>query len=184
MLKPKINVFVLSLTTMVAVLSSVSLLQPHQAAYSQTDYEEYIIMENVDQRINQQNIGGDSSTNINCGTNIAGSNLAQPATCPSIPGETPISNVEFTTVTVSNTVHLDVSGLGTAEVSCPEGTEVTGGGHEIRNENGRLFNSPEIGEAEDRPTDNGWKVTARIPDFNPGTLTVYAICGSLVEQTP
>jgi hypothetical protein len=97
---------VVTFTVMITGLSVTCLLQTPQAAYAQLEYEEYIIMENVDQTINQQIIGSDSSTNINCGTNIAGSNLAQPITCPTIPGGTPTNGDEspvFDTITVSET---------------------------------------------------------------------------------
>ena len=67
----------LLLTFVSTGLSIATLLQPLQTAYSQTDYEEFIIMENINQqKINQQNIGGGSSTNIGRGTNTAGTNLA------------------------------------------------------------------------------------------------------------
>jgi hypothetical protein len=152
-----------------------SLSQPLQAIYSQTDYEEYIIMENADQRINQQNTGSGSSTNINCGTNTAGTNLAQPITCPSVPGETPTSVKKFVTTIVSNTVPIDAVMSAIAEVSCPEGTEVTGGGYDIP--------SDAIVTRIDAPTDNGWKVSVSTGGPPGISLTVYAVCGTLVEPT-
>ena len=61
---------------LVATLSVAGVMERPQIAQSQTDFEECIIMESVDQRINQQNIGRGSSTNFNCGTNTAGTHLA------------------------------------------------------------------------------------------------------------
>ena len=64
------------------------MLQAPQAAFSQTDYEQYIIPETSNkQKINQQNIASGSSTNINCGTNMLDS--SQQLIRPSVPGETP-----------------------------------------------------------------------------------------------
>jgi hypothetical protein len=165
------NALLLILTVMLTSLSITSILQPPQAAHSQTDYEEYLITEtNTEQKLNQKNIGSGSSTNINCGANIVGTNLAEPITCPSIPGEPPTSNEDFTTATVSRTVRIEPgSSIGTAEVSCPEGTEVTGGGYEGATP---LINAP---------TDNGWKVSAT--GASQDLLTVYAVCGALGDIT-
>jgi hypothetical protein len=149
------------------------MLQLHQTAYSQTDYDEYLITDtNSEQKLNQKNIGSGSSMNINCGANIVGTNLAEPITCPDIPGEPPTSNEEFTTVTVSRTVRIEPgSSIGTAEVSCPEGSEVTGGGYEGATP---LINAP---------TDNGWKVSATGAPQDDIFLTVYAVCGALGDIT-
>jgi hypothetical protein len=157
--------------------SSTSVLQVPQAAYSQTDYEEYLITEtNTEQELNQQNIGSGSSSNINCGTNIAGTNLAHPITCPSNPGEPPTPNGDFDTATFSRTVRLEPgTGTGTAEVSCPEGTEVTGGGYELSGVTG------ETQPLVDAPNDNGWKVSINFVSQEDAFLTVYVICGALGE---
>jgi hypothetical protein len=190
MSKSKSNALVLILTMIVTSLSTTSLLQPLQAAYSQTDYEELIITENNnEQTLNQKNTGSGSSTNINCGTNVISSSSPQPITtaCPTVPGKTPTSNEEFATTTVSNTVPLNPGpDIGTAEVSCPEGTKVTGGGYEILG--GDITGRGETQPWVDAPTDNGWKVsivTAVLGD--PGddvSLTVYAICGALGDISP
>ena len=130
--------------------------------------------------LNQKNIGSGSSTNINCGTNIAGTNLAQPIDCPSIPGQSPTPNEDFTTATVSKTVRIEPgTSIGTAEVTCPEGTEVTGGGYELREViPGASF--PQI----NAPTDNGWKVSFRAGGLQDDVfLTVYAVCGALGDIT-
>ena len=63
-------------TVVLTGLSSTSLSQVPQVAYSQSDYEDYLITEtNIEQELNQKNIGSGSSTNINCGANIVGTNL-------------------------------------------------------------------------------------------------------------
>jgi hypothetical protein len=180
----------LLLTVLLTGLSLTSILQLSQTVHSQQDYEELIITENNnEQKLNQKNTGSDSSTNINCGTNIIASSPPQPitTTCPTVPGETPTSNEEFATTTVSNTVPLNPgSDIGTAEVSCPEGTKVTGGGYEILG--GDITGRGETQPWVDAPTDNGWKVsivTAVLGD--PGddvSLTVYAICGALGDISP
>ena len=77
---------------------------------------------------------------------------------------------------------LNPSGdIGTAEVSCPEGTEVTGGGYEIRS--GDITRRGETQPWVDSPSNNGWKVsivTAVLGDPEDDVfLTVYAICGAL-----
>jgi hypothetical protein len=174
MSKSKDNALLLSFTVILIGLTITSLSQPLQAVYSQTDYEEYIVMENIDQRINQKNTGSDSSTNINCGANIAGSNLSQPITCPSVPGQSPTPSRDFDTATFSRIVRLEPgSSIGTAEITCPEGTEVTGGGYELRGVN--IGTRPLM----DAPKDNGWKVSLNLGDAGEDTfLTVYAICGA------
>jgi hypothetical protein len=61
-------------------------------------------------------------------------------------------------------------------VSCPEGTEVTGGGYELREVNADTHT------LMDAPNDNGWKVSIKTGHINEdGFLTVYAICGALGE---
>jgi hypothetical protein len=71
MSQSKSYALLLSFTVVLTGLSTTSLLQPSQAAYSQTDYEEYLITEtNNEQNLNQKNIGSGSSTNINCGANL------------------------------------------------------------------------------------------------------------------
>jgi hypothetical protein len=86
-------------------------------------------MENVDQRINQQNIGSGSSTNINCGTNMAGTNSPQQITeCPDIPGETPVKPV---VTQRSAEVLANPSGTTSAEAQCNPDEVVTGGGFEL-----------------------------------------------------
>jgi hypothetical protein len=182
MSESKSKALLLTFTVVLTGLSSTSLLQVPQAAYSQTDYEEYLITEtNTEQKLNQKNIGSGSSTNVNCGANIAGTNLAEPITCPSIPGEPPTPNEDFATATVSNTVRVEPGfRTGTAEVSCPAGTEVTGGGYELRGASipAGIDTNPWV----DAPTNNGWKVSVKLVDvedrFDDVFLTVYAMCGA------
>jgi hypothetical protein len=178
----KVDALLLTFTVVITGLSSTSLLQVPQAAYSQTDYEEYLITEtNTEQKINQNNIGSGTSTNINCGANIAGTNLAEPITCPNIPGEPPTSSEDFATVTVSNTVRMEDTSRGTAEVSCPEGTEITGGGYNLRPEGNRQVHRF-VSAEENMPTDNGWRATVMVDAVSPEIsllLTVHAVCGAL-----
>lgn len=138
-------------------------------------------MENINQQgINQQNTGSSSSTNINCGTNLVDS--SQQLTCPSTPGETPASDRELSTTIVSNTVPVppDIPGgrLATTEVSCPDGTVVTGGGYEVQG----VFEGISDGWTWlNAPTNNGWRTAIDVgATEDDATLTVYAICGSLV----
>jgi hypothetical protein len=168
----------LSFTLILTGLSTTSLLQPPQAAYSQTDYEEYLIVEtNNEQKLNQKNIGTGSSTNINCGTNTITSDSPQAITtlCPSVPGQSPTPDEDFDTATFSRTVRLEPgSGTGTAEVSCPEGTDVTGGGYELSGVTG------ETHPLMDAPKDNGWKASINFDNIGEDDfLTVYVICGAL-----
>ena len=106
---------------------------------------------------------------------------AQPIVCPSVPGQSPTPNEDFTTATVSRTVRVEPDSIGTAEVSCPEGTEVTGGGYELREViPGDSTSFPQI----NAPTDNGWKVSVRAGGLQGDVfLTVYAVCGALGDIT-
>jgi hypothetical protein len=177
MSKSKSKALLLTFTVVLTGLSSTSLLQVPQAAYSQTDYEEYLITEtNTEQKINQKNIGSGTSTNVNCGANIANTNLGQPITCPSIPGQSPTPNQDFNTATFSRTVRVETAGsIGTAEVSCPDGTEVTGGGYELSGVTG-----DDAHTLIDAPKDNGWRASINFDDIGEDAfLTVYVICGAL-----
>jgi hypothetical protein len=191
----KCKALLLTFPVIITALTITDMFQSLQIAYSQTDYEEYLIINtNNEQGLNQQNIGSGSSANINCGTNTAGTNLVQPTTviCPGVPAETPeppeppTSDQEFTTTTVSSTTQMPYpTSRATAEVSCPEGTDVTGGGYELRSETGvevhQVLNTP-----EDRPTENGWRTTAQVNAISDEVtllLTVYAVCGSLADPT-
>ncbi|CAN5388950.1 hypothetical protein BH18THE2_BH18THE2_20570 [soil metagenome] len=187
MSKSKSNSLLLTLTMIVTSLSMTSFSQLSQAVYSQTDYEELIITENNnEQKLNQENTGSGSSTNINCGTNTITSNSPQPITtiCPNVPGETPPTiDKEFATATVSNTVRMEFTSRGTAEVSCPEGTEVTGGGYDLRPE-GNVQVHDVISTEENVPIENGWKATITVDAVSDEVtllLTVYAVCGTLVN---
>jgi hypothetical protein len=107
------------------------MLMQNQAAYSQEDYEKYLMI-------------GDG---------------LQKKFVDKIEKKFKQKDAIFTTTTVSNTVPLDAccqGDIGIAEVPCPEGTEVTGGGYEIlgRDITGRGETQPWV----DAPTYNGWKV--------------------------
>jgi hypothetical protein len=128
MLTTKIVILVLPLT-MLGLFGSAIL--PH-AAYSQTDYEEYLIVEtNTEKKLNQQNTGSGSSTNINCGTNISGTNLQQPITCPSVPGETPTPTL--IPVVTQRVVEVPITPFTftEAESPCNPDEVVTGGGFDV-----------------------------------------------------
>ena len=74
MSKLKSKALLLTFTAVLTGLLSNSLLQVPQAAYSQTDYEEYITTEtNNEQKLKQENTASSGSTNINCGTNLVDS---------------------------------------------------------------------------------------------------------------
>jgi hypothetical protein len=181
MSKSKSNSLLLTLTMMVTSLSMTSFSPLPQAAHSQQDFEKYIVSEtNNEQKLNQKNIGSGSTVNLNCGTNVVASNSPQQITmtCLSIPGGTPTPNEDFDTATFSRTVRLEPgSGTGTAEVSCPEGTDVTGGGYELR---GVSFGTDTLTDA---PKDNGWRASININSIvsEDAFLTVYVICGALVD---
>jgi hypothetical protein len=174
----------LPLIVLLTGLSLTSILQLPKAAHSQQDYEELIMTEtNNEQKLNQKNIGSGSSSNLNCGTNVIESTSTS-MTCTTIPGETPTSDLEFVTTTVSDTVPFESS--ATAEVSCPEGTEVTGGGYELRPEDNVQVHQNIITN-ENAPTENGWKVTLAVDTSSPEVtllLTVYAVCGALGDINP
>jgi hypothetical protein len=179
----KNDVLLLAIATMLTGLLITSLSQPLQAAYSQTDYEEYIVMESVDQSINQQNTGSGSSTNINCGANTAGTNLAQPITCPNVPGETPSPGATIPVVT-QRAVSEEKSGGGVYSVWSPCNADevVTGGGYDFT----MLQRSPTAASiSKEFAVDNGWYVETS--DFRPednveGTITVCAECLKLVPS--
>jgi hypothetical protein len=140
-------------------------LTQNQAAYGQADYGKYILGDGKKFRDKIGKIFGS-------GTHKQPNN----------------QNQEFATTIVSNTVPLDAccqGDIGIAEVSCPEGTEVTGGGYEILG--GDITGRGETQPWADAPTDNGWKVaivTAVLGEIGDDTsLTVYAVCGALVEPT-
>lgn len=185
----KNNALLLSMAVLVTGLSLSSISQFPQIAHSQEDYEELIIVENNnEQKLKQENTGSSGSTNINCGTNVVAGNSPQQITtkCPSVPGETPTSDIEFTTTIVSNTARMEYpESRATAEVSCPDGTEVTGGGYDLRSESNvevhQILNTP-----ENLPTENGWRTTVQVNAVSDEVtllLTVYAVCGTLVEPT-
>jgi hypothetical protein len=70
----KSNALLLSFTLVLTGLSTTSLSHSLQAAYSQTDYEEYLIVEtNTEQNLAQKNVGSGESININCAKNLISS---------------------------------------------------------------------------------------------------------------
>ena len=168
-------------------LSLTSLLQSSRAAHSQTNYEEYIIMGSINQQgVNQQNIGSGSSTNINCGTNIAGTNLARPITaCPDIPGET-----SGKPVVTQRSAEVPANPLGTtsAEAQCNPEEVVTGGGFELSEQRrsggggggGTLPPVVFINTSfKEFAENNAWHIEIVNPSLT-GTVRVYAECLKLV----
>ena len=168
----------LTLTMFVTGLSMTSILQLPHVAHSQQDFEKYIVSEtNNEQKLKQENTGSGSSTNTNCGTYVVTGNSPQAITtlCPSVPGQSPTPNEDFDTATFSRIFRLEPgSGTGTAEVSCPEGTDVTGGGYELGGVTG------ETHPLMDAPKDNGWKASINFDNIEEDAfLVVYVICGAL-----
>lgn len=182
MSKSKSDALLVTSIIMLAGLPIIGLLQTPETAHSQTDYNEYLITEtNTAQELNQKNVGSGKSGNVNCGANAIGSNLVA---CPPA-SETPTPNGQFDTITASTSVPLDAccfGDRGMAEVSCPQGTVVTGGGYEIVG--GDETMRGDTNTYVDAPTNNGWKVSIRTAVLgNPGddiSLVVYAVCGALV----
>jgi hypothetical protein len=171
-------------------LSLTSLLQSPRTAHSQTDYEEYVILESINQQgVNQQNIGSGSSTNINCGTNIAGTNLARPITaCPDIPGETSGKPV---VTQRSAEVPANPSGTTSAEAQCNPEEVVTGGGYELSEQRrsggsgGGGGNLPPVvfinTSFKEFVMNNAWHIEIVNPDLT-GTVKVHAECLKLVPE--
>jgi hypothetical protein len=193
MSKSKSKALLLTFTVVVVLagLSSTSLLQTPQTVYSQTDYEEYLIMEtNTEQELNQQNIGSGSSSNINCGTNIAGTNLLQPISCPSVPGETPSPSITVRPVVTQRLANVSINPSGTtsAEAQCNPDEVVTGGGYsfsEIRrtgSSGGGGSLPPTVFITTSFKTfaqNNAWHIEIVNPNLT-GTVQVYAECLKLV----
>lgn len=105
------------------------------------------------QRINQQNTGSGSSTNINCGTNVAGTNLHQTITCPSIPGETPT----LIPVVTQRVVEVQVRGgtVSEAQSPCNPDEVVTGGGYDVSEAAITSFGGRPI---EEFASNNAWHI--------------------------
>ena len=156
-------------------------LQPPQAVYSQTDYEEYIVMENINQqKINQKNIGSGSSTNINCASNIAGTNLPPSITCPSVPGETPVTPA-IPVVTQRGGPFVMARGIGNGQLreiaesraECLPDEVVTGGGWERIDTHNRV----DRGIIKENNEDNAWVVTGSSGSTeSPIIFKAYAEC--------
>jgi hypothetical protein len=179
-------------------LSGVSMLS--QVAYSQTDYEEYIIMEDIDQQsINQENIGSGSSTNINCGTNTAGTNLAQPITCPSIPGETPtlipVVTQRVVEVQPAPQPSPGFGGITEAQSPCNPDEVVTGGGYDVSDvalggeaswgSQSIINTNQDYGlVVEEFAMNNAWHIKVSPVRFLPpdATIQVFAECLKLVPS--
>ena len=122
----------LTFTVVLTGLSSNSLLQVPQAAYSQTDYEEYITTEtNNEQKLKQENTASSGSTNINCGTNLV--DTSQQLTCPRISPETPTPGTTVVPVVTQRVANIPtiVDGITSGEAQCNPDEVVTGGGYDI-----------------------------------------------------
>jgi hypothetical protein len=179
MSKSKSNALLLLFTVVLAGLSMTN-LQPPLTARSQQDYEEYIIMENVDQSINQKNTGSGTSTNINCGTNAAGSNL-QPIQCPQ---STPTPGAGVVPVVTQRAVTEQKSGGGVYSVTAPCNPDevVTGGGYDFS----MLTGAASAGSiTKEFAVGNAWYVETLNfpPEFNvEDAMTVYAECLKMVPS--
>lgn len=184
----KSNALLVTMTIMLTGLSMIGLLQPPQLAHSQTDYEEYLIVEtNTTQEINQKNIGSGESTNINCSANTIGTNLAQPITCPRIPGETPSPAIAVRPVVTQRSAEAQVILPGTisGEAECNPDEVVTGGGYElsetISGGGGGGIIIPTIRTFKEFAVDNSWHVEIS-GNTQPRTVIVYAECLKLVHS--
>jgi hypothetical protein len=180
MSKSNCKALIITFTMMITGLSAAGLSQVPQPVYSQTDYEEYIVMEDINkQKINQKNVGSGSSTNVNCGTNIAGSNLVQPITCPSIPGETPAPSTTVIPIVTQRVVEVQSTELGienTAQAPCNPDEVVTGGGYDVSE---LLFTEATV--IEEFAVNNAWHIKT-IPTTSQHTIRVFAECLKLVPD--
>jgi hypothetical protein len=181
MSKSKRNVLLLPMVVLVTGLSITSLIQSPQAAHSQQDYDEYLITEtNNEQKLNQKNIGSGSSSNLNCGTDIVGSDSA--LTCPSNPGEnpTPLPGTIVTPVVTQRVANVPTNpGVETTsgEAQCNPDEVVTGGGYDIPRSILRPL--PNTIVLKEFAADNSWHV--EVSDAGVlGSIKVYAECLKLV----
>jgi hypothetical protein len=177
----------LKLLPLSMLMTGLDILQSPLLAQSQTDYEEYIIMEDInEQKINQQNIGSGSSTNINCGTNAVGTNLPQPiTTCPSIPGETPNPGIAVRPVVAQRSAEAQVILPGTisGEAECNPDEVVTGGGYELTettSSGGEGGGQVGFRTFKEFAVDNSWHI--EISGSTARTVIVYAECLKLVPS--
>jgi hypothetical protein len=181
MSKSKNSVLLLTFTVMIS-LTATNLLESPQAAHSQTDYEEYLIVEtDTAQELKQKNVGSGESTNVNCGTNIAGTNLAQPITCPDV-DEDGDGVLQRPVVTQRVAPSFSTNGGGSipenwavSRAACNEDEVVTGGGFEFNTAEGTSLREHAIME---RAEDNTWSVYVNAG----GTLRAYAECLKLVPS--
>jgi hypothetical protein len=180
----------LKLLPLAILMAGLGILQFPLLAQSQTDYEEYIIMEDInEQKINQQNIGSGSSTNINCGTNVFDDNSPQSTTCPSIPGGTRTTVIPVVTQREAN-VPINPSGTTSGEAQCNPDEVVTGGGYsfsELRSSGtggsgGGSLPPPTVfitTSFKSFAQNNAWHIEIVNPNLI-GTVQVYAECLKLV----
>jgi hypothetical protein len=185
MSKSKDNVLLLMLATMLTGFLIGGVSQPLQTAHSQTDYEEYIIMEDInEQKINQQNIGSGSSNNINCGANTAGTNLPQPITCIAGDPQTPGITAKPVVTQRSVVVQVNPSGITSGRAECNSDEVVTGGGYKlteiVRSGGGGGGGIIQTGikTFKEFAADNSWYV--EMSGMQPRSLKVYAECLKLV----
>jgi hypothetical protein len=186
----------LKLLPLAMLMTGLGILQSPLLVQSQTDYEEYIIMEDInEQEINQQNTGSGSSTNINCGANVYDDTSPQSITCPSIPGDTP-TPIPGTTVMpvvtqrVAN-VSINPSGTTSGEAQCNPDEVVTGGGYSFSEIRSSGTGGSDGGGSLPPPTvyhrtsfkefaqNNAWHIEIVNPNLT-GTVQVYAECLKLV----
>jgi hypothetical protein len=193
MSKLKRHILLLPLTALAVGLSLTCSLQIPLTAYSQQDYEEYIITgTNTEQKLNHKNVGSGSSTNLNCGTNIVGSDST--LTCQSIPGEnsTPVPGTTVMPVVTQRVANVSTNPVGTTsgEAQCNPDEVVTGGGYSFSE-----ISSGTGGGGGDRslppPTvyyrtsfksfaqNNAWHIEIVNPNLT-GNIQVYAECLKLV----
>jgi hypothetical protein len=146
-------------------------------------------MENVDQRINQKNIGSGSSTTLNCGTNIVESDST--LTCPGIPGETPAPTPRTTAIPVVTQRVTEVQVVSpitepvVGEAQCNPDEVVTGGGYDITKRGPASLSPPStvvpviVTNFKEFSVNNAWHVEVFDPSVS-GTMRVFAECFKLV----
>lgn len=180
----KRDVLLLPLTALMTTLAITSILHT-QSAYTQQDYEELIMTEtDINEKLQQENIGSGSSPNIECGINIVDSNSPQQLTCPNITGETPApGTIIIPVVTQREGPVVTASGSGTEDIAesravCLADEVVTGGGWERID---TLTASQNRGIIKENKEGNEWVVTGS-STFQPITFKAYAECLRLISS--
>jgi hypothetical protein len=186
---PRLRRSLLSLSVLLTGLSLIGILHLPQAAYSQQDYEAYILMEKVDNQVlRQKNTGSGSSNNINCGTNTLASNQITQNVSTETPRPAPV-NLKPVITQRSVEVLANPSGTTSAEARCNPDEVVTGGGYELSEQRrsggsgGGGGNLPPVifinTSFKEFAMNNAWHIEIVNPDLT-GTVKVHAECLKLL----